>query len=58
MKKTKYAATIYDGHSHIERRIYENENGIRFVKINGLFFELDSLKYEVETFYTGSETLK
>ena len=41
MKKTDKMATIGQlnrmtgNYSHIERRVYEDENGKRFVKING-----------------------
>lgn len=34
--KTKYMATIYNGHSHIERSVYEDSNGVRFIKVNGI----------------------
>lgn len=43
MKKTNKMATIGQlnrmtgNHTHIERRIFEDENGFRFVKINGDF---------------------
>lgn len=34
-------ASIFDGHSRIERRVYVDENGERFVKINGNFVDMD-----------------
>lgn len=40
MKKTKKMATIFDGHSHIERRIYVSDTGEELVKINGCAFKL------------------
>lgn len=36
-------ASIYDGHTHIERRVYVDENGNRYVRINGGFVECDWL---------------
>lgn len=33
--------SIFDGHSRIERRVYVDENGERFVKINGNFVDMD-----------------
>lgn len=50
MKKTKYTATIGQlnrmtgSYTHIERRVYEDENGIQFVKINGDFTMIGWLK--------------
>jgi hypothetical protein len=56
MKKTQYVATIFDGHSHIERRGFENENGERFVRINGLFFKTTELKeFDVNVWYNGND---
>lgn len=49
MKKTKWMATIEQIHSHtnttvhVERRVYEDENGNEVVKINGSWFEVDWL---------------
>ena len=43
IKKTEYTATIYDGRTHIERRVYADENGTEFVKINGYTWELWNL---------------
>lgn len=49
MKKTNKMATIGQlnrmtgNYTHIERRVYEDENGNRFVKINGDFTDLDWL---------------
>lgn len=36
-------ATIYDGHAHIERRVYVDERGKRYVKICGCYFTCDCL---------------
>lgn len=33
--KTNKMATIYNGHTYIERRVYKDENGISHVRING-----------------------
>lgn len=54
MKKTAYKATIYNGHAHAERRVYEDNNGFRYIKINGCFYDLyfDLPKYwTVNVFY-------
>lgn len=57
MTKTKRMATIYDGHSHIERRVYEDENGEYYVKINYVFASIESLrrvnKFDVEVWWEG-----
>lgn len=60
MKKSEYVATIFDGHSHIERRVYNDEAGYRFVKINGMFFNVDTeLKnYDVDVWYNGMVAIK
>lgn len=48
-KKTRYMAAIAQHHKHtdstvhFERRVYEDEYGTRFVRINGLWFEIDWL---------------
>lgn len=55
-KKTDYRATIYDGHTHIERRVYSNASGYRYVRINGFYFniEVDLSKHlEVTVWYDG-----
>lgn len=44
MKKTNKMATIFNGHCHIERRVYADNCGVEFVKINGDFFALDWCK--------------
>lgn len=41
VQKTEKMAVIFDGHSHIERRVYADENGIEYVKINFGFFNLN-----------------
>ena len=56
MKKTRYVATIFDGHSHIERRVFENEIGERFVRINGFFFKTTDLTgFDVDVWYNGND---
>lgn len=46
MKKTKYMATIGQpnystgNYSHIERRVYKDEDGKKFVKINGDYYSV------------------
>ena len=48
-KKTKWMAAIaqHNIHTgttvHFERRVYEDEHGTRFVRINGYWFEIDWL---------------
>ena len=44
LTKTKFMATIYDGHTHIERRVYRNDMWERFVKINNSVFTLNEIK--------------
>lgn len=54
MIKTKYKATIYDGHSHIERVVWQDATGNRYVRINGFYFLISELKnYEVSVWYDG-----
>lgn len=57
LHKTQRMATIYDGHSHIERRVYEDENGRRYVKINGYICKITDLiihnRFEVDIWYDG-----
>ena len=53
MNKLPYKATIYDGHTHIERRVYEDENEMLVVKINGWFFKVIELRkrYDITIYY-------
>lgn len=49
MKKTNKMATIAENTRrgsvvYIERRVYEDENGIDFVKINNNWFSLDDVR--------------
>lgn len=37
-------ATVYDGHTYIERRVYIDENGIRYIKINRSWFTVCECK--------------
>lgn len=54
MTKTKKKATIFDGHSHIERRVYEDKNGFYCVKINGIFFKVIELHhFDIDIWYDG-----
>ena len=57
MKKTKYMATIYDGHSHIERRVFVDDAGTQHVRINGFFAKVSDLRrvnrFDVEVWYEG-----
>ena len=55
MRKTPYMATIYDGHSHIERRVYEDSDGYRYVRINGFYWDVDFelTHYDVSVWYDG-----
>ncbi len=40
MKKTNKMATLFNGHSHIDRRVYVDEYFNEFVKINGIFHDI------------------
>ena len=55
--KTKYRATIYDGHSHIERRVFEDQQGIEYVRINDFFAKITDLRrvnrFDVDVWYDG-----
>ena len=57
MKKTQKMATIFDGHSHIERRVYEDECGWLYVKINGVFAKIADIRrvnqFDVDVWYDG-----
>ena len=57
LQKSEYMATIFDGHSHIERRVFVDEQGTRYVRINGWFARLVDLRmvnhFDVDTFYDG-----
>ena len=57
VKKTQRMATIFDGHSHIERRVYEDESGIRYVKINDCLCKITDLiihnRFDVDVWYDG-----
>lgn len=44
MKKTIKMAALREPHNHwINRRVYADESGKEYVKINGFFFEIDWL---------------
>ena len=43
--KTNKMCTIFDGHSHIERRVYEKD-GVLYARINGYFFDITSLRLD------------
>ena len=57
LKKTQYMATIYDRHSHIERRVFEDEHCGWYVRINGYFVDIGFLirvnRYTVDTWFDG-----
>ena len=54
MEKTERKAVIYDGHSHIVRRVYKDEQGFQCVRINGWFFRIIDLKhFEIKTWWDG-----
>lgn len=54
---TKRKATIYDGHSHIERRVFVDEVGTYYVRINGWFASVNDLRrinrFEVDIWWEG-----
>lgn len=55
-RRTDYRATIYDGHTHIERRVYRDVSGYRYVRINGFYFDIDfdlSKRFEITVWYDG-----
>ena len=56
-EKTKRMATIYDGHSHIERRVFVDECGTYYVRINGCFAKVADLRrinhFDVDIWYDG-----
>lgn len=53
MKKLPYKATIDNGSTRIERRVYEDDEYMQCVKINGMFFRLTDLEksYDVWQYY-------
>lgn len=53
LKKMNLMATIFDGHTHIERRVYSDGKGNCLVKINGLLFNVETeLKnFDVDVWY-------
>lgn len=51
MEETQKKAYIYDGHSHIVRRVYTDGHYGQYVIINHWFFELCELEYEYELIY-------
>ena len=57
MTKTQRMATIFDGHSHIERRVYVDECGVYYVRINGFFAKVSDLRrvnhFDVDVWYDG-----
>ena len=52
MKRTKRMAQIRNGHTFIERRVFEDEHGMWYVRINGDFCSIVDLEqvcgYEIE----------
>ena len=57
LTSTKYKATVFDGHSHIERRVFTDQLGLRYIRINGWFALIGDLKrinkYDVDVWYEG-----
>ena len=57
LTKSDRMATIFDGHSHIERRVYRDEIGKRYVQINGWMAEVNDLirinHFDVDVWYNG-----
>lgn len=55
LEASEYMATIYDGHSHIERRVFVDAMGVMYVRINGFFAGIDSLRrvnrFSVDVWY-------
>lgn len=55
VESTDYKATIFDGHSHIERRVFVDAMGVMYVRINGFFAGIDSLRrvnrFSVDVWY-------
>lgn len=41
--KTHKMCTVYDGHCHVERRVYEKD-GVEYVRLNGYFFSIPELR--------------
>lgn len=59
MKKTQYVAQLSRSGVRIERRVYENESGIRGVRLNGMFFKLHELRnWKVNVYYNGNEPVR
>ena len=63
MKKTERKATIGQlnrmtgNYTHIDRRVFEDENGNEFVKVNGSWIDLDQydndINYKVQCYWVG-----
>ena len=57
MVKTKLVATIFDGHAHIERRVYRDANDVEYVQINGCMAKIADLRrvnrFDVDVWYNG-----
>ena len=56
--KTQLVATIYDGHSHIERRVYRDaKTGTEYVQINCFMAKINDLRrvnrFDVDVWYNG-----
>ena len=55
LEASEYMATIYDGHSHIERRVFVDAMGVMYVRINGFFAGIDNLRrvnrFSVDVWY-------
>ena len=57
LTKSEYMATIFDGHSHIERRVFVDGMGLAYVRINGWFAWVYDLRrvnhFDVDIWYDG-----
>lgn len=57
LTKTQHMATIFDGHSHIERRVYRDANDVEYVQINGFMAKIADLRrvnrFDVDVWYNG-----
>ena len=57
LTKTDLVATIYDGYSHIERRVYRDADDTEYVQINGCMAKVFDLRrvnrFDVDVWYNG-----
>ena len=59
LEASEYMATIYDGHSHIERRVFVDGMGLAYVRINGFFAWVYDLRrvnrFDVDIWFDGGK---